>query len=589
MNLCYNINDANIAEFKHLFLYKSLIDELANCLNEIGTYGKHLNDPSFLRSVSSLLTVFKNFLRNHIIANDYSLIAPIFFAVVQCLCSSYAIDMIKSLEHNFVQKLDDGQLLFLHIMPWYLQWYPDYRDPENLIKILRILLNEFTVWMTSCHPDSYLQCTCQFGAMIRHLNYFLVRPIEPDNVSIFSEEFYHDYSKLVLHWSSILSSTVAHASNRLNFKSATRTIIHTLYNFTLHLNVLNFMKTIPNLIPMLLKMTDVEHDEILLNAYRCLGKIMIEVDIKTMANPGKIATVYIEFITNTMDDPGKRERFYSLLESLKNFVQHDQVKTELIKQETLPLLVKCVLETRFDPIKVKPIALEILLALSFHNDACSFLKQNENFMNHCRILAENTNSDQFDLQRAAEGLLWKLEREDEAVAKPIISTSYQYDIMISYSHKDKELCLQIHEQLAKDGFNVWVDRDCLRGSTMVGIASAIENSEYVLICMSNTYKESVYCQSEAHYAFERGCHLIPIMLESNYKPDGWLGIIVSGKIYVNFTEVEFKSAYDKLKNEIIEQRQKCLIKSSTKSKEKDLVEMGSISPIHLEPVSESIE
>ncbi|CAF4402009.1 unnamed protein product, partial [Rotaria sp. Silwood2] len=181
MNLCYNINDANIAEFKHLFLYKSLIDELANCLNEIGTYGKHLNDPSFLRSVSSLLTVFKNFLRNHIIANDYSLIAPIFFAVVQCLCSSYAIDMIKSLEHNFVQKLDDGQLLFLHIMPWYLQWYPDYRDPENLIKILRILLNEFTVWMTSCHPDSYLQCTCQFGAMIRHLNYFLVRPIEPDN------------------------------------------------------------------------------------------------------------------------------------------------------------------------------------------------------------------------------------------------------------------------------------------------------------------------------------------------------------------------------------------------------------------------
>ncbi|CAF3897098.1 unnamed protein product [Rotaria sordida] len=143
-------------------------------------------------------------------------------------------------------------------------------------------------------------------------------------------------------------------------------------------------------------------------------------------------------------------------------------------------------------------------------------------MSHCRILAENINSDQFDLQRAAEGLLWKLEREDEAVAKPIILNSYQYDIMISYSHKDKELCLQIHEQLVKDGFNVWVDRDCLRGSTMVGIANAIENSEYVLICMSNTYKESVYCQSEAHYAFERGCRLVPIMLESNYKPDGWL-------------------------------------------------------------------
>ncbi|CAF0818295.1 unnamed protein product [Rotaria sordida] len=210
-------------------------------------------------------------------------------------------------------------------------------------------------------------------------------------------------------------------------------------------------------------------------------------------------------------------------------------------------------------------------------------------MSHCRILAENINSDQFDLQRAAEGLLWKLEREDEAVAKPIILNSYQYDIMISYSHKDKELCLQIHEQLVKDGFNVWVDRDCLRGSTMVGIANAIENSEYVLICMSNTYKESVYCQSEAHYAFERGCRLVPIMLESNYKPDGWLGIIVSGKIYVNFAKVEFKSAYEKLKNEIIEQRQKYLRKSSAKSIEKDPVDMISITPKHIELVPESID
>ncbi|CAF1091778.1 unnamed protein product [Rotaria sp. Silwood1] len=210
-------------------------------------------------------------------------------------------------------------------------------------------------------------------------------------------------------------------------------------------------------------------------------------------------------------------------------------------------------------------------------------------MNRCRILAENTNSDRFDLQRAAEGLLWKLEREDEAVAKSTILKSYLYDMMISYSHKDKELCLRIHEQLVKDGFKVWVDRDCLRGSTMVGIANAIENSEYVLICMSNTYKESVYCQSEAHYAFERGCRLIPIMLESNYKPDGWLGIIVSGKIYVDFAKVEFKSSYEQLKNEIIEQRHKYAIKPSTNSKEKDPEDTDSMSLKQAELVSESIK
>jgi hypothetical protein len=317
-NVSYNINDTNTVEVKHLLFNQPLIDEITSCLNEIGTYGKHFNDPLFLCSTTHVLIAFKNIVRNQIIANEYSQITPILFAVVQCLCSSYAIDMIKSLEQNFSQKLNDVQMFFLNTMPSYLLWYSDYRDPENFIKIVRILLNEFTAWMTNCHPDSYLQCSYKVSKMLRHLGCFLVRPLEFDSVNILSEEFYQDYCKLVLHWSSILASTLAYSSNKMNTKSTTGLIVQSLYNHTLHLNVVNFMKTIPNLIPMLLKMTDVEHDEIQLNAYRCLGKIMIEADIKTMANPGKIAAVYIEFITNTIDDPNRTERFYSLLESLKS-------------------------------------------------------------------------------------------------------------------------------------------------------------------------------------------------------------------------------------------------------------------------------
>jgi hypothetical protein len=271
-----------------------------------------------------------------------------------------------------------------------------------------------------------------------------------------------------------------------------------------------------------------------------------------------------------------------------DFVQHDQVKVELIKQKALPLLVRCVEETQFDPIKVQRVALEILLALSFNNDACSILQQSQNFINHIRILACNNNSNKSGLQRAAEGLLWKLEKEEEAIAKPTNLNSYKYDIMISYSHKNYQICFQIHEKLVKDGFHVWIDRDCLRGSTMVGMANAIENSEYVLICMSNTYKQSVYCQSEAHYAFERGCHLIPIMIEENYKPDGWLGIIVSGKIYVNFTNVEFELAYERLKNEINEQRHKNFNQLSVKSKEKSQNDTTLISSKYVQLDSESI-
>ncbi|CAF1132098.1 unnamed protein product [Rotaria sordida] len=95
--------------------------------------------------------------------------------------------------------------------------------------------------------------------------------------------------------------------------------------------------------------------------------------------------------------------------------------------------------------------------------------------------------------------------------------------MISYSHSDRQLCYQIHERLVQDGFSVWIDRDNMYGTTMIAMAEAIENSEFILICMSDTYKQSVYCQSEAHYAFERRCHLIPLIMKHCYKPDGWLG------------------------------------------------------------------
>jgi hypothetical protein len=154
--------------------------------------------------------------------------------------------------------------------------------------------------------------------MLRHLNFILVRPIEWETAKISSQEFYDDYCKLASQWSLFLQVITSNASDEFKFTSIAKFILQDLYNFTLNENVLNFMKSISNLIPNLLKITDVRQDETQLNAYRCLGKIMIEEDIKTMANPSKIAKIYVKFISNTIDDSKKKVRFYSLLNSLKS-------------------------------------------------------------------------------------------------------------------------------------------------------------------------------------------------------------------------------------------------------------------------------
>jgi hypothetical protein len=265
------------------------------------------------------------------------------------------------------------------------------------------------------------------------------------------------------------------------------------------------------------------------------------------------------------------------------------VKIDLIDQNALPLLVRSVMETKFDPLKVHQPALEILLSLSFTKEASSYLKQNQEFMNCIRNLSTNTNNEKVTLQRAAEGLLWKLEKETEAVAKPTNSNSYQYDMMISYSHSNKKLCHQIYDQLIKDGFRVWIDKEDMHGATMIAMANAIENSNIVIICISDAYKKSFYCQSEAHYAFERRHHLIPLIMEAKYNPDGWFGIIVSGKIHIHFAKMDFKSAYQQLKIEIGQHRQQNTNQITTNHKEKDHLKNSTTNIRPIEEASQSIE
>ena len=239
-------------------------------------------------------------------------------------------------------------------------------------------------------------------------------------------------------------------------------------------------------------------------------------------------------------------------------VQHDQIKDELTKQGMLPLLLRCAMESKFDPLKEQQPALEILLALTFNDQAALILQQNSQFLAHLKTLL--LSSTEKGVQRAAERLIWKLENQETTPFKLVptatadANSTYKYDIMLSYSHNDRNLCHRLHDCLVKDNFRVWIDRDHMHGATLVAMAHAIENSQFVIICMSDSYKQSVYCQSEAHYAFQRQCHFIPVVMKQKYRPDGWLGIMVSGKIFIDFLKLDFDQAYRKLKNEIEQYR-----------------------------------
>jgi hypothetical protein len=89
---------------------------------------------------------------------------------------------------------------------------------------------------------------------------------------------------------------------------------------------------------------------------------------------------------------------------------------------------------------------------------------------------------------------------------------------------------------------------------MQSMAEAVENSEFVILCMSDSYKRSVYCQAEAEYAFQCKRRLIPLIVRQEYRPDGWLGLLLASRIYVDFGRFDFKTGCEFLLNEIILQR-----------------------------------
>jgi hypothetical protein len=93
---------------------------------------------------------------------------------------------------------------------------------------------------------------------------------------------------------------------------------------------------------------------------------------------------------------------------------------------------------------------------------------------------------------------------------------------------------------------------------MSAMAEAVENSEFVLICMSDSYKQSTYCQAEAEYAFGCKRRLLPLIVRPGYRADGWLGFMMGSRIYVDFGFFDFDKACEKLMNEISLQRKRPL-------------------------------
>jgi hypothetical protein len=195
-----------------------------------------------------------------------------------------------------------------------------------------------------------------------------------------------------------------------------------------------------------------------------------------------------------------------------------------------------------------PIVYDIIWTLSFNQQIQQQLLSNTSFMSNLYHLANGCDNEQ--MRKTTHGLLWNLEINHQDRSTSDIMNEKPFDIMISYSHNDKELCKQIYGELTKAGYRVWIDYDQMHGNVMDAMAQAIERSQTIIICMSEQYRKSNYCRAEAHYAFQRQRKIVPVLLQKHYKPDGWLLFLMGQLLYVDFNKYDFDRAMKMLYKEL---------------------------------------
>lgn len=69
------------------------------------------------------------------------------------------------------------------------------------------------------------------------------------------------------------------------------------------------------------------------------------------------------------------------------------------------------------------------------------------------------------------------------------------------------------------------------------MAEGVENAAAICCFLTPKYQDSVACKDELTYAKEQHICIIPILLEPNWKPKGWLGFTIAGHKWINFRDI----------------------------------------------------
>jgi hypothetical protein len=311
-DLCCNATDNDIDSLKLLLINESLINEVCKCLKEIGIDGKHLHDEN-VKSIDYYLRGISYLEKGRVDIQSMKIISELVDNIVNCVCSNIFINMFNKIDQ--LNQLDASQTLLLDTCTDFISWHDAGKYNQTHLAVRSALLNTFN----SFFQKNLLSLTKLSKVAIKIIGQLSITLIggNANDEDIFPDKIREDYCKMIDQLSSILNSIVESGNIDELSTILIRVLTQCLYSLTMTNDLRTYIKT-KQIVPLLLKLTNLEDETIQFHVYRILAAILTEEDIKTLTNTTKIANVFLKFLTNLIDDPSRTPRFYNLLRSLKS-------------------------------------------------------------------------------------------------------------------------------------------------------------------------------------------------------------------------------------------------------------------------------
>ncbi|XP_064644563.1 uncharacterized protein LOC135498267 [Lineus longissimus] len=263
----------------------------------------------------------------------------------------------------------------------------------------------------------------------------------------------------------------------------------------------------------------------------------------------------IEILKSAIESEGHFSKKYGfcaseLVHGLNHLVANDSNKERVVRNHILPLYVS-LLSLDCKPEEQKFAARGIWI-LAFNAYCKKRIKEENGSLEGLQLLI--TSGTEEGVRHAARGALWEI-----SARWKVSSISHDADVvaseaphvMISYQWDSKPVMLKVKDRLKAEGYKVWMDVENMSGSTLEAMALAVEKAVVVILCVSQRYKDSPNCRSEAEYTYRLRRSIVPLILQKDYTPDGWLGMMVGTKLYFDFSdENNFDFAVDGLIREL---------------------------------------